>query len=280
MDPLNPQVIVGEPVAGKSAALRKRIMALAQDLNKNTFDIAEAFFQAQESHCYIEWGYEALGEYAALELGIKHRKAQYLARIVRVCRECGIARKDYEPVGVTKLREITSLDPQGTFFNTETKQHESLTDHIVRLVAEAPENSSIEVEEEVKRLKGQLGENAMVTKSYSVTKSCYENTIQRCFEAVRRRLGSAGRDGTGAAKEYTDGNVIECLCAEYNADPRNFYEEEDESAVQIEAPSEDANVNVARDSCGTGGTPVSVDSEEDPQDTLRSRQSLYVVPTE
>jgi hypothetical protein len=277
---MEPVVIVGEAVAGRAAVLRKRIKNLATDLTTNTFDLAEAFFEAQQYKCYLEWGYEALGEYAALELGIKHRKAQYLARIVRVCRECGIARVDYEPVGVTKLREITSLDPQGTFFNTETKQHESLTDHIVRLVAEAPENSSIEVEEEVKRLKGQLGENAMVTKSYSVTKSCYENTIQRCFEAVRRRLGSAGRDGTGQAKEYSDGAVLECLCAEYLSDPRNFYEEPDESKEQTEIPEEDANVNVARDSCGTGGTPVSVDSEEDPQDTLRSRQSLYVVPTE
>ena len=39
-------VIVGEAVAGQSAALRKRLRILAADLNKNTFDIAEAFFDA------------------------------------------------------------------------------------------------------------------------------------------------------------------------------------------------------------------------------------------
>jgi hypothetical protein len=238
---MEPIVVVGEAVAGREAkldALRKRIRALASDIEINTFDLAEAFFQAQESHCYAEWGFESLGEYASLELGIKHRKAQYLARIVRVCRACGVARKDFEPVGVSKLRVITGLDPESSFFNTATKTNEPMVEHIVRLIAEAPELTTVEVEEEVQRLMGNVGENAMVTKSYRVTKSAYENTVQRCFESVRKRLGSKGRDGTGAAVEYSDGAVLECLCAEYNADPRNFYEESDESNQQIEVPME------------------------------------------
>ena len=70
----DPQVILGEAVAGHSAALRKHMGVLAQDLEKNTFDLAEAFFEAQETHCYIEWGFDSLGEYASLELGIKHRR--------------------------------------------------------------------------------------------------------------------------------------------------------------------------------------------------------------
>src|SRR5450631_1846686 len=142
---MEPIAIYGEEVAGKSAALRKHMQTLAADLNLHTFDLAEAFLQAQESHSYIEWGFESLGNYAAVELGIKQRRAQYLARIVRVCRECGVTRADYEPVGITKLREITSLNPGGTYFNRETHLHEPMVDHIVRLIAEAPENSTTEV---------------------------------------------------------------------------------------------------------------------------------------
>ena len=191
---MDPIAIVGETVAGHSASLRKRMGVLAQDLVKNTFDLAEAFFEAQETHCFIEWGFESLGDYASLELGIKHRKAQYLARIVRVCREAGVARADYEPVGVTKLREITTLDTDASYFNQTSKQHEPMVDHIVNLIAEAPELSTIEVELEVARLKGQTGDNSMVLRSYKVTKSAYENTITRCFESIRKRLGSMGRD--------------------------------------------------------------------------------------
>jgi hypothetical protein len=279
MEPFNSwprgAAIVGEAVAGreaKSIALRKRMLLLSTDLTKNTFDLAEAFLEAQESHCYLEWGFDSIGDYASLELGMKHRKAQYLARIVRVCRECGVARKDYEPVGVTKLREITTLEPGDTFYNSEEKKHEPMVEHIVRLIAEAPENSTVELEEEIKRLKGMTGENAMVTKSYSVTLSAYENVVKRCFESIRKRLGSAGRDGTGAAKEYTDGNVIECLAAEYNSDPRNFMEETDESHEQIEIP-EESNV---RDS----GALDTMDSEEVPQDSFQRTLQPFVLPTE
>ena len=233
--------IIGDTVAGVSATLRKRMRALAGDLTLHTFDLAEAFFAAQQSHCYLEWGFESLGDYASLELGIKQRKAQYLARIVRVCRECGVARKDYEPVGVTKLREITSLDPDETYFNKDEKVHESMIDHIVRLIAEAPENSTLEVEEEVARLKGMDGDNAMLTRTYRVTRSCYENTIKPALEAERKILGSKGRDGTGAAIEYTDGACLEYICREFLNDPNNFMEETDESAVQIEVPLEETN---------------------------------------
>ena len=155
---MEPQAIHGEAIAGqqaKSIALRKRMLLLSTDLTKNTFDLAEAFLEAQESGCYLEWGFDSLGDYASLELGIKHRKAQYLARIVKVCRECGVSRKDYEPVGITKLREITTLNPGDSFYNAEDKKSEPMVEHIVRLIAEAPENSTVELEQEIARLKGQ-----------------------------------------------------------------------------------------------------------------------------
>lgn len=277
-------------MAGREAkleALRKRIRALASDVERNTFDLAEAFFQAQESHCYAEWGFESLGEYASLELGIKHRRAQYLAKIVRVCRACGVARKDWEPAGTSKLRVITGLDPESSFFNSETKLNEPMVEHIVRLIAESPELTTVEVEEEVQRLMGNVGENAMVTKSYRVTNSAYEHTVQRCFESVRKRLGSKGRDGTGAAVEYTDGNCLEAICAEYNSDPRNFMEELDESHEQLETTYLEV-LNVNRENIGTSstgsligtGTPVHVLSEEIPQDSLPRPHIPFEVPTE
>jgi len=272
---MEPVAIHGEAVAGHAVAmqaLRKRMLLLSTDLTRNTFDLAEAFLEAQESHCYAEWGFGSLGDYASLELGIKHRKAQYLARIVRVCRECGVARKDYEPVGVTKLREITRLDTGTTFYNPDTKTHEPMVDHIVRLIAEAPENTTVEVEQEVARMMGMTGDNAMVTRTYKVTQSCWENVIARCFEAIRRRLGSAGRDEAGKAKEYPDGAVIEALCAEYNADPSNFMEETDESGVQIEVPTEGSNV------CRDAGALDTVDFTENASDALPTSRPL--VPSE
>jgi|SRR5271157_1665879 len=251
--------IVGEAIAGqqaKSLALRKRIKILAGDVQRYTFDLAEALLEAQETRCYLGWGFDSLPDYAEIELGLKARKSQYLSRIAKVMRDCGIKRADYEPVGVTKLRSITSLEPSTTFYDADEKKHVPMVELITELVAEAPELGTVEVDERVAHLKGMDGENAMVTRSYSVTKSCYENTIQRCFELVRRRLGSAGRDGTGQAREYSDGAVLECLAAEFLADPRNFLEETDESHEQVEIPMEESNA---------GNTLDPVDISEDVQ---------------
>jgi hypothetical protein len=225
------------------ASVRERIKALSVAVEANTFELGELFYEAQENGYPQKWGFASLGEYAVEELGIKHRKAQYLSHIVRIMKAAGIQRADYQPAGVTKLRSITSLDPGATYFNQETKQHEDMAEHITALVAEAPELSTKEVDERVAHLKGMDGPNAMLTKSYSVTKSCYEDVIQPCYESIRKRLGSAGRDDTGIAREYSDGVVIEALCAEYNADPRNFLEETDESQAQIEIPTEETNAD-------------------------------------
>ncbi len=302
---MEPVAIHGEAVAGREAkelALRKRRLLLSTDLTKNTFDLAEAFLEAQETHCYLKWGFDSIGDYAMLELGMKPRKAQYLARIAKVCRDCGVARKDYEAVNITCLRNITTLEPSDTFYNAEEKEHEPMVEHIVRLIAEAPEMTIAEVDLEVARLKGMTGENAMVIRSYKVTVSAWENTITRCFESIRKRLGSAGRDGFGAAKEYTDGNCLEALCADYNADPRNFMEEYDASQDQIEVPEEsndsapnqqgigstedlpNSGESILGSGLGNSGSSgevgCSVDSEEMPQDTFQGSSQPFVLPTE
>ena len=241
MDPLNPPAIHGEAVAGRQATVRNTLLKLTEDLNRHTFDAAELLYEAQENRYFAQWGFDSFGDYAEQELGLKMRKSQYLSRIVKVMNICGIKRSDYEPAGVTKLRLITTLNPEEKYFNQETKQHEDMAEHITSLVAEAPELSTKEVEDRVAHLKGMDGDNAMVTKSYSVTRSCYENTVKRCFESIRKILGSKGRDETGIAIDYPDGAVLEALCSEWNADPRNFLEESDCNQDQIEIPTEKSN---------------------------------------
>ena len=291
MDPFKPATaIVGEAVAGQSATLRKLIKRLSGDLTKYTFDLAEAFLQAQESRCYHQWGFESLGEYAEIELGIKHRRAQYLARIARVCRDSGVTRADYEPAGVTKLRSITVLNIKTTHFNQETKQHEPMVDHIVRLIAEAPELSTAEVEAEVQRLMGNTGDNAMIPRMFKVTNSAWDGTVAPAIEAMRKQLGSTGRDDEGKATEYSLGTCIEYICRDWLNDPENFLEEPDESRVQIEVPLEgnnvtveDQNVHVSADSSTDnreGGALDPVVGEEVLQEQLQGPLRVQVIPSE
>jgi hypothetical protein len=234
---MEPIVIVGEAVAGRQLTVRRTLIKLTEDLNKHTFDAAELLYEVQENKYYAQWGFQSVGEYAATELGLKERKSQYLSRVVKVCKECGVKRTDYEPAGISKLRLITSLNPDASYFNKETRSNEIMADHIVALIAEAPELSTKEVEERVDHLKGMDGENAMITRSYRVTLSAYNNTVKPALEAMRKLLGSKGRDGTGAAMEYPDGACIEYILRDWMNDPRNFMES-DESQEQVEVSEE------------------------------------------
>lgn len=220
MEPV-PTVIVGEITAGRAAAVRKQLLLLSEDLKERTFDLAEILFGAVENRLISQWGYGSLGEYSETELDIKERRARYLVRIVRVCKAAEVSRTQYEPLGVTKLREITALDPDGEFYNKETGQNEPLLAHIKRLLRDANFLKVSEITDEVKRLKGQTGENEMIVRSYSVTRSCWDNTVKRAMEKARQLLGSQNRDEQGNALEYSDGAVLECICANFLADPNN-----------------------------------------------------------
>ena len=235
---MDPIVVVGEAQAGRQQTVRRTLIKLSEDINRTTFDCAELLYEVQDKKYYLDWRFESLGDYAATELNLKARKSQYLARVIRVMRECGIKRADFEGCGITKLRVISSLEPSGTFFNSVSKEHESLVDHIVDLTASAPELSVQEIEERVAHLKGLDGENSILTRSYNVTRSAYEGTIKPALEVMRRLLGSRGRDESGKAVEYSDGQCLEYICREFLNDPNNFLEEPDESQVQIDVQEE------------------------------------------
>ena len=221
--------------------VRRKLLTMAGDIELNMFDLSDLLYEAQENKYFLDWGFESLVEYAKLELGIKPRKAQYLARIKRVCLAAGVKREDYMPAKVSKLRIITRLDPTGFFFNRETKANEPLVEHIARLIAEAPDMDLEELEVEVRRLQGQTGENIPIVRSYSTTPSVWDNVIKPAYEKARRRLGSKGEDVEGRAVEYSDGACQEVICAEFNADPNNDLEP-DESQVQVDIPMEEPQI--------------------------------------
>jgi hypothetical protein len=235
-DQINPPAIHGEQVAGRSATVRKHLMSLSINVQASTFDQAVLFFEAQTNSYYLEWGYESLGEYAVRELGIKERKAQYLARIVKVCQDVGVERKNYEPAGVSKLREITTLDPNGFYF--DGAQNHPLDELIVDLILDAPDLSFSEVEDKVAIYKGQTKENRMVLRNYKVTQSCWDNVVKPAMELARKKLGSAGRDEAGNAVEYSDGAVLEIICVSFMQDANNFLPDMDESDVDSNSEEE------------------------------------------
>jgi len=247
MDPLqNPPAIYGEVVAGRAAHVRKQLMIMSEDIKERTFDMAELLYEAKHEGYLRQWGYASVGDYGEVELGIKYRKAQYLTRIVEVMKAVNFERKDYEPVGVTKLREITRLEPSGTWFNGETL--EPLSDHIKRLVKESPALTTSKIAEEVNKLLGMTGKDSTVIRSYATTQDAWDKVIKPGMEIIRRKYGDAGRDDEGRAKDIPDGKCIEMAFAEVIADPNNdmpadlVVEADTEAITQGDIPMEEPTI--------------------------------------
>ena len=234
-------VIVGEQVAGRAAEVRDELKRASRDANRSEFDLADLLFEAQEHGYPQRWGYASVLDYAYKELGMKKRRAQYLTRITKVCRAVGLTRRQYEPAGRSKLREIVRLDPEGTFFNRETRANEPLEDHIVRLVLDSDTLTYDAVKAEVARLLGQTGKDARVVRSYSTDLSSWDNVISLAIEKARRYLGSQGRDDEGNAKDYSEGVCYEMICAAFNADPNYEPQVQEDEAPPTILPMEDNN---------------------------------------
>jgi hypothetical protein len=230
-------VMVGEQVAGRAAMVREKLKDLTSDIKASTFDVAELLFEAQENNYPAAWGYASAVEYGREELGLKKRKIEYLTRITKVCRAVGLKRERYEPAGITKLREITTLNPAETYWNAAAHVSEPMDEHIVRLILDSDKLNVEQVTLEVARLKGQVGKDRRVNRSYSTDITTWTNTISVAIERARKFLGSKGRDAEGNAKEYSEGACYECICATFNADP-NY----DDDPGDTELPKEEKDM--------------------------------------
>ena len=226
----NPPAMHGEAVAGRAAKVRRQLFDLSADVKASTFDMIELLCEAKSNGYPLQWGFSSVLDYGTQELGLKERKVQYLTRIGTVCKAVGLTREQYQPAGTSKLREITTLTPEGSYFNIAEHTNEDMAEHIVRLILDSDKMTVEEVKEEVARLKGMTGPNRMVVRSCSVTQSAWTNVIQPAYELARRILGSQGRDESGNAVEYKDGACLEVICAAFNADVNNQPEPEEPQA--------------------------------------------------
>ena len=233
---MHEEVIVGEAIAGRSAHVRKELARMMSSLNVSTFDMIVLLAEAQENNYPQRWGFSSTLEYGAKELGLKKRKTLYLTRIGRVTKAVGLKRNQYEPAGVSKLREITVLDPEGSYWNNDEKVSEQLDEHIVRLILDHDKMTVQQVHDEVLRLQGRTGPDRPVIRSTSYPRSVWENVIQPARELARRLLGSSGRDAEGNAKEYSDGAVDEVIYAAFLADVNNAEDPGEVAKEETQAP--------------------------------------------
>lgn len=215
-----PTMVIGDVIAGEGAKVRGQLETLISSVTKSTFDIGALLSRVKNGKFYVSWGFNTFREYVDT-IELKPRKAQYLVRIYDVMDQVGVERKVYEPLGLAKLREITSLDPDGKWTNPENGEETPLRDFIVGFVERAGTLSLEDIRQHVRTLKGLVGENDLVWENYCIKRSVHEEIVNKAKELARRNLGTKGRDEEGEAIEYSDGACLEAWCVEYLNDPNN-----------------------------------------------------------
>lgn len=214
--------IVGEVEAGRSSKVRAQLEELVANLTKSNFDIAVLLHEVRKNKYHYGWGYGSFKEYTDT-LKLKSAKVQYLVRMIEVMTDLdiNIPRAVYEPVGISKLREITSLEVRGAYLNPETGKSEPLADHIIDLTKRGTDMTLGEIRDIVKRLKGLEGDEDLVWMNIRVKKAVLDATIKPAIELAKKVIGSTGRDADGLAIDPSDGQALECITANFLLDPNN-----------------------------------------------------------
>lgn len=210
--------MIGDRVAGEGAKLRAELAQLIEKTDKSLFDIGEILHRIYKNNYFAP--YNTFQEYIA-STKLRTSKAQYLRKIAAVMEQVEIPRDMYEPVGITKLRAITSLKPSESWTNPDTGEEIKLSVFIKELVEKAPDMSLAEIEEFVKTLKGLVDENEMVSKHFRVSRLVAEAAIDPALELARKQIGSTHKDEEGVSQDASDGACWEVISVSFLLDPAN-----------------------------------------------------------
>ena len=207
-----PTVIVGEKVAGEAAKVRKQLEQLIKKVNTSAFDIADLLYTIKKNGYYS--GFATFQEFIKT-LDIKLRKAQYLCRMNEVMEAIGKTREQYEPLGVAKLREITSLNIDDIWVNPQTKDEVPIKAFVVGFVEKGKDMTFDEIKQHVRTLKGLVGENNIMFVHFSVKKSVLDNVVRPALELAKLNIGSGPKDDEGVRQDPSDGAALEVISVEY-----------------------------------------------------------------
>jgi len=214
----NVPAIIGQQVAGEAAKVRKELEQLISKVNTSAYDIGELLHKIKKNGYYD--GFVTFQEYVKT-LQIKPRKAQYLRRIAEVMDIMEVPREKYEPLGIAKLREITSLDVNGTWTNPDTQVEISLKTFITAFIEKGEEMNLEDIKLHVQTLKGLADEDAMGWVNLYMKKMAIEQVVRPALDMAKMMIGSVGKDDEGVSKDASDGAAAEVVFVSFLNDPAN-----------------------------------------------------------
>lgn len=203
-----PVPMTGEQVAGEAAKTRKQLEKIISSMNKSNFDIAELLHSIKKNGYYS--GFNTFKEYTKT-LELKPSRALYLVKMVEVMTAVGIPREQYEPLGISKLRAITRLEPEGEWTNPEDGSKVPLVDFIKGFIEKGQNMGLEEIHQHVNVLQGKVGENAMEWLHLYMKQLVIEQVAHPALEKAKMLIGSVKKDDEGVSQDASDGQAAEVV---------------------------------------------------------------------
>jgi len=230
----NVPAIVGEAVAGEAAQTLSEVKKLVKGMSVNTFDLAEKLHAVKSKKFYAP-KYQTFGEYAKT-LDLKLSKSYYLVKLVEVMTACNIPRAVYEPVGIAKLRIVSRIDLEQQdgspkMYDLGTGLPVSGVTVVQAIMAHAGAQDPMELEQFVRKVNGQVGDNAPEWRNISMTagqKAKWDEAVA----LARKNIGSVGKDADGQYKDASEGSCCEVIAVSYLQDLNNYPEGEGPNVEQ------------------------------------------------
>jgi hypothetical protein len=222
MEPENPAPIVGEIEAGRSAKIKKEVNRLIKGVSANKFDLGDLLYEIKSKNFFADWEFSSFSKYlkSLSETGLKYSSAYYLYRVTENGASAGLTRAEYEPVGLTKLRSISRLQPAGEYNGTPMPL--VIRELTLKAINMTPE----EVDFEVDTIMGKTEEDALVWINFKVKKLARENVIKPALQLIKKHCPESQKvDDDGHVTEMSDGAALGMMAANILADP-NFNTEE------------------------------------------------------
>lgn len=229
----NVPAIHGTVVPGEAVKTRKELEKVIKVANSSMFDIAELCYKIKKNKYHDGTFAEFLKS-----LKFKKRRLEYLTKMAECMETVGIPRSQYEPLGISKLREITSLDPNGTWINPETKEETPMSAFIQGFVDKGHELAFEEVQQHVRTLKGQVGDEAMSWLHIYAKQLAIDSVIRPALDKMKAVIGSVKKDDEGFSQDASDGSALEKICVGYLLEPVG-----EEGQYEISNP--ESNVDVS-----------------------------------
>lgn len=188
------EVVVVSSGAIQDSALVERIKSHVNTFNKGFSDLCFDLLEAQQKGLHTTFGYSSFPAWIdSLSIGIGGRQAYYYVAVASTAKELGISRETVASVGVSKLKEIFSLD--------KSKQK----DDILNLVGAAHNTKLSDIKDKIQALKGKDGAEQLHFLTLKVPTSV-KQILDYTVEIARGATG----DSTLSLSQ-----CLEVICAEF-----------------------------------------------------------------